>query len=177
MYQVRAVANWFIQKGILEGNPIEQMKLMKLVYVAQGLSLAINPQEPICDAVVEAWKYGPVIRDLYHEIKVNGNRPISKLLPQDEMLIGLDDDVTEYEDPTVPSTDTKMIKILQAVWRSFGKYTGIQLSNWTHEEESPWDKFWNKKGGKNVRSTVIDDSELAGYFSKFLKPDDVEKTD
>lgn len=50
-----------------EQNPeITNQKLQKLLYYAQGLSLAIYGK-PIFNENILAWSYGPVVRSVYDE--------------------------------------------------------------------------------------------------------------
>ncbi len=62
-YNAITVADELLRLAKRSGISLSPMKLMKLVYIAQGWHLAIK------DAVlfgnrIEAWKYGPVIPDL-----------------------------------------------------------------------------------------------------------------
>ena len=66
-YDVRAVANFFLDQAQEEGQKLDHMKLQKLAYIAHGWHLAITG-EPLFHERVEAWPYGPVIPDLYHEL-------------------------------------------------------------------------------------------------------------
>ena len=72
-YRSLAVANWFIENL----SKITPLKLQKLIYFAHGWHLAIRDQ-PLIDELVEAWEYGPVIPNVYHEFKVFGNQPITE---------------------------------------------------------------------------------------------------
>ena len=57
MYDVRAVANWFLDKAEECGDELTAMKLQKLAYVSHGWYLAIAGHPLVHDAV-EAWKWG-----------------------------------------------------------------------------------------------------------------------
>lgn len=73
-----AVANYFIEIAKREGKGITQLGLMKRVYIAHGFSLAIHHKsllDPRFDKV-EAWKYGPVIPNVYHSFKQYRSNPI-----------------------------------------------------------------------------------------------------
>ncbi|WP_276883364.1 Panacea domain-containing protein [Campylobacter cuniculorum] len=61
------------QEGINENdreNPdeITKLKLIKLVYYANALSL-VYLEKPLFKEAIEAWKHGPVIASLYDELK------------------------------------------------------------------------------------------------------------
>src|SRR5687768_9300066 len=81
MYNATSIANFFIQKGIEAGNPIDQMKVQKLVYFAHGWYLAITNQ-PLINEAIEAWRFGPVIPSLYHSLKHSGNQAITHTIDE-----------------------------------------------------------------------------------------------
>ena len=47
------------------------------MYYTQGWCLALADQ-PLFNEQIEAWKWGPVIRSIYHQFKEFGNSPITK---------------------------------------------------------------------------------------------------
>jgi hypothetical protein len=71
----RAVANYFLDVAGKENRTIDPMGIQKLVYFAHGWNLAMYGR-PLIVQNVEAWDYGPVIRDLYQDFKRFGNGPI-----------------------------------------------------------------------------------------------------
>ena len=71
-----AIANEFLKKPNATGR-LTQMQLLKLTYIAHGWNLAVNG-EPLVSEPVEAWNYGPVIRDLYNHIRFYGSDPIKR---------------------------------------------------------------------------------------------------
>ena len=66
--------------------------------------------------------------------------------------------------PTIDEDDKQTREFLKEVWDKYGGYTGIQLSNLTHVEDSPWHKVWHDKGGSNEKGVVIDDSAIKKYY-------------
>jgi uncharacterized phage-associated protein len=64
-YPASLIAQLFVNRAIKEGNPITQMKLQKMVYVAHGLYLASH-NEPLIKENFQAWRFGPVVPDIYH---------------------------------------------------------------------------------------------------------------
>ena len=55
-------------------------------------------------------------------------------------------------------------KFLDRIWDVYGKYTGIQLSNMTHQENTPWDTVWNKQDGKNQKDAIIPNETIKTYY-------------
>ncbi len=130
------VARYFIQKSIDEGNPLTNMKVLKLVYIAHGWYLGITGK-PLINEAVEAWKYGPVIRSLYERFKVFGARPITTI-------------PNEKVDFTNQTEDLDFKVFLDKIWDVYKGFTARQLSTLTHEMGSPWDLTINKNGGQGI---------------------------
>ena len=55
------VANELIRVAHENGKSISNMKLQKLLYLAQGIHLALENGAPLFEDTIEAWKYGPVV--------------------------------------------------------------------------------------------------------------------
>ncbi len=144
-YSAARIANYFIEKSNYDVTP---MKLLKLVYIAHGWCLAIT-DSPLIVEPVEAWKYGPVIRDLYDSFKHYGNQPITELA---QYAYGEKDISREYK------------KFLDKIWEMYGDYSGEQLSNLTHKTNTPWDKIWNQYGAC-TGFYKIDDIIIKDYYS------------
>lgn len=135
-YTALDIANWFIEKanhieiddGVYEG--ITNLKLQKIVYLAQAASLAINGK-PLFNDEIQAWMYGPVIPSVYNHYHSYKDRKIDK------------------PDKTV-NIDTKTTELLESVWELFGGYSASQLVTITHGH-SPWiDTFRNGQGARQV---------------------------
>lgn len=152
MYSVFDIASYFIKKAIKEKRPLTPIQVMKLCYFAHGYKLAID-NEPLVDEAVQAWKYGPVFKDLYHALKVYGNKQISRI----PNLFADDDD----------SIDEGDIEILDAVYESLSDMDGISISDLTHEKDSPWSAVWEHHG-KNVKYALIDNNSIKRYFERVL---------
>ena len=58
------VSNYLTNKAIDQNRPLTVMQALKLTYLAQGYHLSLE-DKPFFKEQVEAWKYGPVIRELY----------------------------------------------------------------------------------------------------------------
>ncbi|MEI4968855.1 Panacea domain-containing protein [Aeromonas caviae] len=128
---------------------LTHMQLQKLTYIAHGLSLA-GYNEPLLNQPVSAWKFGPVIPSLYHAFK--GYR--SGLIPPKPSSISM------------PQNDEKLLEV---VVNTYGKLSGVQLSELTHRSGTPWEQVWNRNGGCNMDNAVISDDLIKNYYQAMLK--------
>ncbi len=117
------IAQIFLDKAEKDNKGLTPMQLLKLTYIAHGWMLGIHGK-PLINEPIEAWQYGPVIRNLYAKIKKHRsnfiNEKISNNTPE------LSDDEQEIIDET---------------FEKYGDYTGWELSNITHKQGTPWDKY------------------------------------
>ena len=169
MYCVEAVANWFIQKALDEKRPIDQSKLMNIVYLAQGIGLALD--YPVFFDAIEARQYGPVIPELYQHIHWYGLEPITELIQRISFDIN-------QQTPVINKHDAKAKEILNITWAIAGDTTTTQISNWSHQKHNhPWYREWYHKGGKNRSYNIMSHNDIANYFKALLRVKTVESTD
>lgn len=164
MLKVEEVANFFIYKGIQENKILNPMKLQKLLFFAYGWYLSLYDKR-LFDKPIEAWKYGPVVASIYHDVKHYGNysitEPISKTIFGDDSLFSI-----KYNTPTIDPKDEDTIKFLDAIWSLFSKFSAIQLSNSTHTEGTPWFKLASQYGFNIPNNAIIQDIDIKGYFDQ-----------
>jgi len=146
MYSSLYIANEFIDIAKGKSQYLTPMQLIKLVYIAHGWSLGLNDKELIAEDIM-AWKYGPVIPELYREIKSYKANKITNSIPVSSSLALQECDIS----------------LLKEVYEKYGKFTGIELSAITHQKGSPWSKTWevNPWG-------VIPDVEINNYYKELL---------
>jgi len=124
MYSAITVADEFLKIAKRNNKMLSPMQLMKLVYIAHGWALAVL-QRDLFSNRIEAWKYGPVIPDLYQATKQFGRDPIPLTLIDEAADSGID-------------TPTKAF--LEDVYSKYGHLSAIDLSNLTHQSGTPWDQ-------------------------------------
>lgn len=146
MYSSLYVANRFIKIARDKNEYLTPMQLLKLVYIAHGWSLGLNNKNLIAEDVM-AWKYGPVIPELYREIKSYKSNKITH-----DLLI--DNDIQIIDGDNL---------LIDEVYSKYGKFTGIELSGITHKQGTPWSKTW-----KSNPWGVIDDSDIDNYYKELL---------
>lgn len=121
------------------GDVITDLKAQKLLYYAQGMSLA-KLGFPLFKDDFVAWQHGPVIPALYEELKEFGSRQI-------ELNEGVD--VRKFSDEEQ--------KLLVGVYKTFGQYSAWKLRDMTHNE-APW---------KDVNiGDIITKESIRAFFSE-----------
>lgn len=145
-----AVANAFIQLAEQQASPISNMKLQKLVYFAQGFHVAFNNGRPLFNDEIQAWKYGPVIPNLYHKFKIYFAGPIPANHP--------------FQTPNELTPDE--VSLVRWVYQNLGQHSATKLSDISHLTGSPWDQVFNGPGfDREIRAETLGD-----YFRGLLAP-------
>jgi uncharacterized phage-associated protein len=133
-FESNAVANEFLRLAWSEGRDITPMQLVKLVYIAHGWSLALN-DEPLIREEVQAWKFGPVVPEVYREFKEFGKEPVTTLA-QEFVRPGK---LVPYEIwDAFDDSDIQAKELVNRVWDSYKERSGVQLSAITHQPNTPW---------------------------------------
>lgn len=148
MYDAITIADEILKIAKAKGKCLTPMQLMKLTYIAHGWALVIL-QFDLFNNRIEAWKYGPVIPNLYHATKSYGRRPI----PLDS--IG---------DPQETNVSAQVKTFLESVFERYGQLDGIQLSALTHKSGTPWDAVYRP----NVLGIEIPDQLIRKHYSELL---------
>lgn len=145
------VANEIIRVAHQSGKSISNMKLQKLLYLAQGIHLALMNNEPLFEDAIEAWKYGPVVPSVYHKFKIYfaGEIPANHPFSIENGLL-----------------DTDQKKIVKRVVELYGGLSAISLSNFTHLPESPWSSVYNDTTNSSAEITT---SSIANYFKSWIQ--------
>src|SRR5437660_12739202 len=72
----RRVANEFLRLAEEDDRALTPLQIIKLAYIAHGWMLALYQRPLILDRI-EAWKYGPVIPDLYRALRDYGGGSVT----------------------------------------------------------------------------------------------------
>lgn len=150
------IADIILRIAKQEGNQITPMQLMKLTYIANGWHLGLHGKK-LFENRIEAWKYGPVMPDLYQSTKQYGKNPI----PNDLIPDGFDG---------LPENLNNKVEFLTQVYSLYENKDGIELSSLTHMAGSPWDKAYI--AGVNCE---IDSNSIKDHYESRLVTADVEQ--
>ncbi len=162
-----AVANTFIEIAEEHHQKVTPLKLLKLVYFAHGWHLALTGK-PLIDEPVEAWKFGPVVCSVYHAFKSYRDKDIE----DKESILDMDAPGFDWITPVIEKGDESNLRVfLEKVWDTYGKLGAGQLSNLTHQSDSPWFQVWERENGKGQKGIDIPNDLIKAYFeSKIKKP-------
>ncbi len=161
-----AIANYFIDKSLSENTDITLLKLVKLVYIAHGYMLALLDKSFIESRYdrVEAWRFGPVIPNVYHTFKHNKNNPI-----KEKGVICL------FDDKDMPFVVPEIVEepkfILDFVWKRYGKLSASELVDLLHQKGTPWNYYYQE--GKN--NEIPDEDTKLYYRAVFKRLKDYEQ--
>ena len=145
-YDAKQVANWFIEHAAKEGKQLTIMHLLKFVYIAHGWHLG-ERGTPLFRNKIEAWRFGPVVPDVYFAFKVKDS---AYLQPDVAIEMGR---ITNEDD----------CRFLKGIYDRYKGMSAWELSSITHEEGGPWEKARENDGWY---ATITDDLIMAHYQGK-----------
>ncbi len=123
----------------LSGETLTALQLLKLVYISHGWSFPINDR-PLMGERIEAWQYGPVVPNLYHAIKGFRAEPVRNPIPDGDTPLDASDK-----------------RVIDAVYRTYGQYSGGQLSAMTHRPGTPWAIAWERGRNSEITNDMIEE--------------------
>jgi len=145
MHSCLHVANRLLQLAQSTGSTLTPMQLIKLVYMCHGWMLGLYGR-PLIREQVQAWKYGPVIPELYRHLRQYGGGPVTQLLPSSDE----------------PGFSPLEANLIEQVYAQNAGYDGVQLSEMTHQIGSPWHQTWDPE----VWNKVIPSEIIRAYHAR-----------
>lgn len=143
MYTALDVANFFVDMFNTDPeNHITNLHVNKLIYFAQGCSLARNGR-PLFPEEFRAYPYGPVVKQVYDAFAPCGRNPISSC-------------AGEYN-PSIFSADD--LDLLVDVYNEYGQYNSSALVSMTHQPDTPWSSVYEED-----RRNLIPNESIRNYF-------------
>ncbi|WP_341754533.1 Panacea domain-containing protein [Candidatus Tisiphia endosymbiont of Dioctria rufipes] len=141
------VANYFLVLVDREaGDTITQLKLQKLIYFAQGVSLALL-DKPLFTEEIEAWEHGPVARVLR---KTFGNFKDSAIPAPGE----IDFELYKKEEK----------ELIYKVYSVYGEHTASYLRHLTHEHS-----IW--RDAIATDNKIISKQKMSEFFKRLINPE------
>ena len=109
------------------------MSLLKLCYFAHGSHLG-KFKKPLFKNKIEAWKFGPVIPDVYYSFRNQGMTPTQLI---SGYSVDVDNDI-----------------FLEKIYEIYGHMSPFRMSKLTHVKGGPWDLTMKMSG---LYSIILND--------------------
>lgn len=138
MHSSLVIARRLLELAQDAGKQLTPMQLLKLVYICHGFHLA-HYGRPLTKDIAEAWKYGPVIPELYAAISKFRSNPV------------LDINVPRSQESEI---DPQEDNLIEAVYEKYQDLTGMQLSSLTHAKDTPWSQTYGQ-GFEDISNDLI----------------------
>jgi uncharacterized phage-associated protein len=135
-----------------EPDPLTHPRLQKLLYYAQGWSLAYWGR-PLFNDRIEAWTNGPVVPEVYQAFKGRG---WSSIFP------------AEDDEPEDLADDER--ELVGAVWTSLKDRSATSLREMTHSEP-PWTEARRRLDPTVRCNEEITHESLKSYFTDLTRSD------
>lgn len=119
-YDALKIANWFIARAQRDDKVLTVMMILKLCYIAQGWHLE-SREKPLFWNRIEAWRFGPVIRDVYLTFRSQGLEVADPALVAGEEI------------------DSDAGGFLEEVYQIYGDLPAFWFTKLTHISGGPWD--------------------------------------
>lgn len=149
-YRAIDLANYIIRYANENNKPITNLYLQKILYYIQGNELVITG-DTIFNEQIMAWKYGPVVEEVYYAFSPFGSSVINS-----ERIIG--EDIYIEDDVKLRMNNIIEEKMKKPAWK---------LVNETHNE-LPWLETTNN--GKNLNVEIRIDL-IRMFFEKIVSID------
>lgn len=130
MYDARQIANCILDIADESGVAVTHLALQKIVYFCHGTAYA-RFGRPLLLNKIEAWKNGPVVRELYFAFNSFGDRPITG---RAQLL----DFKTRRNQKIGYSFSDEVSAHLRETFKVYGPLDPWRLVAMTHENGSPW---------------------------------------
>ena len=125
---------------------MDLMTLLKLVYFSHGHALAIRG-EPLSSHAVKAWKYGPVIPEVYFAFRNRQGVYDLNKIPQFDQEI-----------------ESWCHDVISDIYLKYENVHPLDMSDLTHVVDGPWDLTVRERG----YNSTIPDELIWRYFGKQL---------
>lgn len=154
------MSRYIVNKCHSENYLISNLKLQKLLYYAQGFSLALI-DKPLFDDDIEAWDFGPVVPSVYREYKVFGASEI----PMIQSYFDYNFDSNTFLEEISFSNDIfndYQTTIMDFIVNNYAKFSANALVTLTHKH-IPWKESYDRN------KSVISKESIKKYFKDNIK--------
>ena len=149
------IASKFVSEQ--ETSPLSVLKLQKLLYYVEAWHVTLFDKK-LFDEDFEAWVHGPVCKKVFMRFKYDRRKFIYSEVSLDDLDIDAAGSIDHYDD-----VNTHIEHVLE----SYGKYTGAQLEDLTHQEP-PWKNARGNLSPCEPCEEVITKESMREYYKTLL---------
>lgn len=156
----RAIANLILDLADRRGVPVSNLALNKIAYFLHGIFLA-RFGRPLMDAKIEAWQYGPVFREIYHQFKKYEEKPIKERAKVLNVETG-ELEICKY------NLEQNEYEFLEEIAESYLRMKPSMLVELSHVRDGPWHRAWFYDGIVNPGMEITNNS-IEYYFGQQVR--------
>lgn len=145
MLKAQDLARYIITKCTLDGKPISNLQLQKILYFVQG-AFYYKLNRSIFDDPIRAWDYGPVIDNVYDMYKKHGSSTIHDIDINFE---------STFSKERNPEATRELVDIVVESLREMDPWELVKIS---HEDGTPWKKNYQ------MWWPTIEETQIENYF-------------
>jgi len=134
---------------------LTNLQLQKLLYLSHLLYLGEN-EEPLILEPFQAWKFGPVLPQVYNRVKIFKDRPVLNIFYGVEVLSEND------------SFYSKEACFLKNIYQKLARKTARQLVIMTHLKEGAWEKAYIR-----APFSALDDEDILQEYERYYKNEEI----
>lgn len=143
------LCNNILHRAKKEKIPVTPMKLQKLLYYVCVKYMQETRKYPLAEPF-EVWKYGPVLPSVYAEFSPYGSSKITDFARNGMKKAKM---VDEKANPVLYGA-------LEYVWHKLKGYTGVELSERTHQKGSGWYAAYQRNEEVIQEEDILHDTTL-----------------
>ena len=155
MVDPRALSNMILDIADEVEIDVTNLALNKILYFVHALYLA-ETDKPLISAKIEAWQYGPVFREVYHQFKKFDRLPIK------ERAEILNVETGEYEAAKCGEEQIEYEK-LRDIALPYIRMRPRALVDLSHAQGGPWHEAWYHDGDVNPGMEITNEA-IKSFF-------------
>lgn len=148
-YDVRFIANYILERAEDQGREVSNVSINKIVYFIHEVFI-VQLGRPLVEAKIEAWKYGPVFRELYLAFREFGPDKITGRATRMDFDLG--EEVPVWDE--IEQGDEERLEELIDMYLRIPAFTLVEMS---HKVGGAWDVVYNQSGEINPGMRISDD--------------------
>lgn len=118
---------------------LTNLKLQKLLYFCHAMfAVSKNGELLIKDATFQAWRYGPVIPEVYYRFNIHGQSEIPLIV-----------------EGNFNGLDKIEIRIIEEVWTTLRDKSAFDLVEISHARGGPWDNAFSEGENNEIKQSDI----------------------